>query len=82
MLERQGGHYCRVLGVRFSRRPDLRSVDENLGDPAIVEPTDATGVDLAITLEPVQPMRSPVRQPLTGSGDIHGVIRVMQTAPV
>jgi hypothetical protein len=26
MLERQGGDYCRFLGVRFSSRPDLRAV--------------------------------------------------------
>jgi hypothetical protein len=53
MLERQGSDYCRVLGVRFSSRPDLRAVDENLRDPAVVESADAAGVDLTVALEPV-----------------------------
>src|SRR5258707_15856999 len=60
MLERQGGDYCRVLGIRFSSRSDLRAVDENLRDPAIVEPADAAGVGLIATFKSVKPMGSPV----------------------
>ena len=44
MLERQGGDYCRVLGVGLSSRAYLRSVDENLSDPAIVKPANAAGL--------------------------------------
>lgn len=68
MLERQGGDNCRVLGVRFSRRSDLRPVDENLRDLAIVEPADAASIALAVTLEPVEPMGSTVRQALSECG--------------
>jgi hypothetical protein len=74
MLERHGGHYCRVLGIGLSSRAYLRSVDENLSDPAIVKSANAAGLDLAITLEPVEPMRSPVREPLTRGGDAHEVV--------
>ena len=44
VLERPGGDYCCVLGVGLSSRADLPSVDENLGDPAIVKPADAAGI--------------------------------------
>jgi len=40
----------------LSRCADLRTIDENLCDPAIVKPANAASVDLAITLEPVQPV--------------------------
>jgi Uncharacterized protein conserved in bacteria (DUF2130) len=71
MLERQGGDYCRVLCVGFGSAPSLGAVYEDLSDPAIVEPTDATGVLLATGFEPVEPVGSPVGEPLAGSGDGH-----------
>ena len=58
MLERQGGDYCRVLCVGFSSAPNLGAVYENLSNPAVVKPANAAGVNLAVTLEPVQPMVS------------------------
>ena len=49
VLKCQGGDYCRVLGIGLSSGSDLRSVDKNLGDPAILKSADAAGVGLAIT---------------------------------
>jgi hypothetical protein len=82
VLEGERGHDRGILRVCFSSAPNLGAVDEDLGNPAVVEPADAAGVNLAPGLEPVEPMRSPVRQLLAGSGDGHGVIPSMQTAPI
>jgi len=53
VLKRQGGDNGRVPGRWFSSGPDLRSIDENLGDPAIIEPADPTGVALAVALQTI-----------------------------
>src|SRR4051794_20585333 len=62
MLKSKGRDNRRVLCVRFRRCADLRTIDEHLGNPAILEPADATGVDLTIAFEPEEPMGSSVLQ--------------------
>ena len=71
MLERQGGDYRRVLSIRFGCRPDLRSVDEYLCDPSVLEPANAAGVGLAVALKTVKPMRSSVLESLSWRGNAH-----------
>jgi hypothetical protein len=68
MLQRQGGDYCRVLGVGFGSAPNLGAIYEDLGYRTILKPANAAGVDLAITLEPVQPVWPAVLEPLARGG--------------
>jgi hypothetical protein len=51
MLQGQGGNYRGVLRIGFGSAPDLGSVYEYFGDAAVVEPTDATGVEPPIIKE-------------------------------
>jgi hypothetical protein len=56
MLQGQRGYDRSVLSNRLSGGPGLGTVYEDLGDPAVVEPTDAASIKLTSGFEPVQPM--------------------------
>jgi hypothetical protein len=64
VLQGQRSDYRGVLRNRFSGGPGLGTVYEDLGNAAVVEPTDPTGVHLAPAFKPVQPVWPAVLEPL------------------
>jgi hypothetical protein len=51
MLEQQAGEDRGVAGVHVDRRSYLRTIQENLGEPAVLKPADACGEPEAAVFE-------------------------------